>query len=133
LNQCKRTFGYVKTDNNRYYRIGADGKNEEVVSGDADTSIGVLNPATFKLNISGIPSPGDKVMDPSTYKLNIENGVDFVSDGNGSSYFVELFNNGIFLSSEDYNTANAVSKTYIVIRTVSNTIFYINFISEGIN
>ena len=133
MNQCKRTYGYVKTDNNKYYRIGADGVNEEVVSGNSVSTAGVLNPATFKLNISGIPSPGDKVMDPATYKLKIKNGVDFVSDGNGSSYFVELFNNGIFLSSEDYNTANAVSKTYIVIRTVSNTIFYINFISEGIN
>jgi len=33
---CKRTYGYVKTDT-KSYRIGADGKNEDILTGNADT------------------------------------------------------------------------------------------------
>ena len=131
--KCKRTYGYVKTDNNRYYRIGADGINEEVVSGDADTTSGVLNPATFKLNVLGTIGPRNGVIDPDTYKLNIENGAEFVSDDSGSSYFVELANNGIFLSSKDYEIANTPSKTIISIMAVKNTFIFNNVLSFGIN
>ncbi|KAG4097196.1 hypothetical protein H8356DRAFT_1351700 [Neocallimastix lanati (nom. inval.)] len=127
--KCKRTYDYVKTDNNRYYRIGADGINEEVVSGDADTTSGVLNPATFKLNVLGTIGPRNGVIDPDTYKLNIENGAEFVSDDSGSSYFVELANNGIFLSSKDYEIANTPSKTIISIMAVKNTFIFNNVLS----
>jgi len=110
--RCVRTYGYVKTDNNKYYRIGADGINEEIVAGTADTTTGVLNPSTFKLNV------GD--------------GVEFVSDDNSSSYLVELLDNNIFLSSEDYSIANAVFKTHIIIWAISNTFIYKNFY-DGMN
>jgi len=33
---CKRTYGYVKTDT-KSYRIGDDGKNEDILTGKADT------------------------------------------------------------------------------------------------
>ena len=108
---CKRTYGYVKTDTN-YYSIGADGKNEEVVAGPADTRAGVLDPATFKLNV------GD--------------GVEFVSDGNGSIYLVELRDNGLFLSTEDYKKA-ILSETHFILEAVSNAFIFSNFNSGGMN
>jgi len=124
--QCKRTYGYVKTDNNKYYRIGADGKNEEVESGDADTKVGVLNPATFKLNVSGAVSSKGKVLDQATFQLNFGDGVEFSSNSSASVFLVKLEDNGIFLSSEDYNTAITDSKKYIWIMAVSNTFVFDN-------
>jgi hypothetical protein len=61
--------------------------------------------------------------------LNIENGAEFVSDDSGSSYFVELANNGIFLSSKDYEIANTPSKTIISIMAVKNTFIFNNVLS----
>jgi hypothetical protein len=128
--QCKRTYGYVKTDNNKYYRIGADGKNEEVESGDADTKVGVLNPATFKLNVSGAVSSKGKVLDQATFQLNVEDGVDFSDESSASVYLVKLEDNGVFLSSEDYNTAITNSKTHIWIISVSNTFVFDNIFND---
>jgi len=123
---CKRTYGYVKTGTN-YYSIGANGKNEEVVAGPADTSAGVLNPATFKLNVSGASKLVSAMLDSDVFEENVKNGFDFVvSGGIASVYLVELADNGIFLSTEDYNTAKTASKTHIAINAVGNVFVFDN-------
>jgi len=123
---CKRTYGYVKTDT-KSYRIGADGKNEEVVRGPADTTSGVLNPANFKLNVSGVSKLLEGYLDSDVFKLNVENGFEFVDSGYiDSVYLVELADNGIYLSTEDYNTAIAASKTHIAINAVRNAFVFDN-------
>jgi len=124
--QCKRTYGYVMTYSDKYFRIGADGKNEEIEFGDPDTTVGVLNPATFKLNISGAVNSNGKVLDLATFQLNFEDGVEFSDESSASVYLVKLEDNGIFLSSEDYNTAITNSKTHIWIISVSNTFVFDN-------
>lgn len=95
--ECKRTYGYILSDNKHYFKISYDGNNEinEIINSICDDSE-LLNEEglSFSLNIDGKLNSNDYIISSSKTFNNFENDEYILINGSSNYYIFNSISTG---------------------------------------